>query len=486
LILANAATLAVLNNRIENVIGKTDEEIYDDPAIGQLMMANDRRVMESRQTEIMEEIVPGPCGNRTFLSSKTPYFDEAGDVIGVIGIARDITDRKRSEEVLRESEFFFKESQRAASIGSYKTDFISDKWESSEILDNIFGIDSNYIRCTQGWLDLVHPDDRDMMDQYLREDVIAKRNHFSKEYRIIRKNDGDTRWVHGLGEVAYDSNDIPMTLIGTIQDITERKQTENELNKLNQELETRVVDRTTELRVKDQILLMQSRQAAMGEMIGNIAHQWRQPLNVLGMQLQQLQLFYDLGKFNKELLNKNVAGSMELIQHMSKTIDDFRNFFKPDKEKLEFKVLESINTCLSLMEGNLKNPQINVDVIANVDPIIYGYPNEFAQVILNIMNNARDAFIERNVSEPKVNIKICNDDRCVVVTVTDNAGGIPEDIINKVFDPYFTTKGPQQGTGVGLFMSKAIIEKNMGGRLRVGNISDGAEFRIEVEYGNPT
>jgi C4-dicarboxylate-specific signal transduction histidine kinase len=171
---------------------------------------------------------------------------------------------------------------------------------------------------------------------------------------------------------------------------------------------------------------------------------------------------------------------------MSKTIDDFRNFFKPDKEKLEFKVLESINTCLLLMEGNLKSPLINVDVIANDDPVIYGYPNEFAQVILNIMNNARDAFIERNVSDPKVTIKICNNDRCVVVTVTDNAGGIPEDIINKVFDPYFTTKGPQQGTGVGLFMSKAIIEKNMGGRLRVGNIADGAEFKIEVEYGNPT
>jgi C4-dicarboxylate-specific signal transduction histidine kinase len=193
-----------------------------------------------------------------------------------------------------------------------------------------------------------------------------------------------------------------------------------------------------------------------------------------------------LGKFNKELLNKNVSGSMEVIQHMSKTIDDFRNFFKPDKEKFEFNVLESINTCLSLMEGNLKSPQINVDVIANDDPVIYGYPNEFAQVILNIMNNARDAFIERNVSDPKVTIKICNNDRCVVVTVTDNAGGIPEDIINKVFDPYFTTKGPQQGTGVGLFMSKAIIEKNMGGRLRVGNIADGAEFKIEVANGNPT
>jgi PAS domain S-box-containing protein len=130
---------------------------------------------------------------------------------------------------LSESEFFFKESQRAASIGSYHTDFIADRWESSEIMDKIFGIDVNYTRSVQGWLDIVHPDDRDKMDRYLREEVIAKGKLFSNEYRIIRINDGATRWVHGLGEVTFDSNGAPVSLTGTIQDITERKQTELEL-----------------------------------------------------------------------------------------------------------------------------------------------------------------------------------------------------------------------------------------------------------------
>ncbi|MDR3581596.1 MAG: PAS domain S-box protein [Oryzomonas sp.] len=293
-------------------------------------------------------------------------------------------------------------------------------------------------------------------------------------------------------------------LQGILRDVTVNKQAEAMLKNMNKELELRVAERTHELaknmemlkietseriqilealREKERMLIQQSRQAAMGEMIGNIAHQWRQPLNVLGLQIQQLQVFYDLGLFNKEFLDNNVTGSMEIIQHMSKTIDDFRNYFKPDKEKTEFNVHESIKSSLSLLEGSLRNPLIDVEVIADDDPAIYGFPNEFAQVILNIVNNARDVFIERNVRQPKVNIKICSEGRCVVVTVADNAGGIPEDIINKVFDPYFTTKGPQQGTGIGLFMSKVIIEKNMGGRLNVRNTDNGAEFRIELQNG---
>jgi PAS domain-containing protein len=134
---------------------------------------------------------------------------------------------------LSEREYFFQESQRAASIGSYQTDFAADRWKSSEIMDTIFGIDENYPHSVQGWLDIVHPDDRVMMDRYLREEVIANRKLFSKEYRILRKSDGEIRWVHGLGEVKYDGNGVLLSLIGTVQDITDRKQTELELARTN-------------------------------------------------------------------------------------------------------------------------------------------------------------------------------------------------------------------------------------------------------------
>lgn len=238
------------------------------------------------------------------------------------------------------------------------------------------------------------------------------------------------------------------------------------------------------LRRKEQMLIQQSRQAAMGEMIGNIAHQWRQPLNTLGLTVQQLMLFYDLGEFDRKFLAEGVCKSMEIIQHMSQTIDDFRNYFRPNKEKVVFRVLEAVTKTLSLMSASLHSKQIKVVVDTQAEPTAYGYSNEYAQVLLNILINARDALLERGTSQPQITITIDQEDQHSIVTIVDNAGGILEDILGKVFDPYFTTKGPQTGTGIGLFMSKTIIEKNMGGLLSVRNQAGGAEFRIETMLGD--
>ena len=237
---------------------------------------------------------------------------------------------------------------------------------------------------------------------------------------------------------------------------------------------------TEALREKEQMLIQQSRQAAMGEMIGNIAHQWRQPLNILGLTIQQLLMFYNMDEFTKELLEQNVGKSMQLIQHMSKTIDDFRNYFRPDKEKVEFDLSEAVTSTLSLIEDSFKSEHIRIKFIAESKPAITGYRNEYAQVVLNILNNARDVFKERKTKDPQVSITIFTEGGSAVVTIADNAGGVPEEIMGKIFDPYFTTKGPQTGTGLGLFMSKTIIESNMGGRLSVRNHDCGAEFRIEM------
>jgi PAS domain S-box-containing protein len=234
------------------------------------------------------------------------------------------------------------------------------------------------------------------------------------------------------------------------------------------------------LREKEQMLIQQSRQAAMGEMIGNIAHQWRQPLNSLGLIIQHLLMFYDLGDLTRDYLEKSISQSMEIIHHMSRTIDDFRNYFRPDKEKTTFKVGEAIANTLTLIEDSFKSQYIEIEVVAKDDPAIYGYRNEFAQALLNILNNARDVLMERRTVSPKVTIIVSSEGERTVVTVKDNAGGIPEEIMEKIFDPYFSTKELQQGTGVGLFMSKTIIEKNMGGRLTARNAGDGAQFRIEI------
>jgi PAS domain S-box-containing protein len=163
--------------------------------------------------------------------------DQDGSPVRMLGINRDITDRKETEQQLREKEFFFRESQQAAMVGSYKCDFIAGKWESTEVLDSIFGIDADYDRSIQGWLNIVHPDDRDMMDRYLMEEVIANRNTFSREYRIIRQNDGETRWVNGRGAGEIDSDGNLIFLMGTIQDMTERKLAEIELRETKARLQ---------------------------------------------------------------------------------------------------------------------------------------------------------------------------------------------------------------------------------------------------------
>jgi len=240
------------------------------------------------------------------------------------------------------------------------------------------------------------------------------------------------------------------------------------------------LDAVEQLRQKERMLLQQNRLAAMGEMINNIAHQWRQPLNVLGLMLQQMQLFYEMDSFSAEYLETSVAKSMGLINHMSQTIDDFRGFFKPDKEKVSFAVHEVVARTVSLIEDGFKYQQIGISLHASAQPAIFGFPNEYSQVLLNILMNARDALLERRVAAPMVSLTISREAGKAVVTIADNAGGIPEEILEKVFEPYFTTKGPDKGTGVGLFMSKIIIENNMGGSLTVRNLAEGAEFKVVV------
>lgn len=234
------------------------------------------------------------------------------------------------------------------------------------------------------------------------------------------------------------------------------------------------------LREKEQQFMQQSRQAAMGEMIGHIAHQWRQPLNTLGLVVQQLHLDYEQSELFKAHLDNSAAIIMDIIQHMSRTIDDFRNFFRPDKEKVTFNVLKQISKTLSLVEAVFKEQRITIEVDPSGDPVIYGHPNEYSQALLNILINARDAFLGQKIDKPKVTINLTTAEGNSVVTITDNAGGMPEEILDKIFDPYFTTKGPEKGTGVGLFMSKIIIEKSMNGSLSARSVSNGAEFRIQV------
>jgi len=272
-----------------------------------------------------------------------------------------------------------------------------------------------------------------------------------------------------------------------IINITERRcaeallaEKQRELLELNSSLETRIIKAVDDLRQKDQMLILQDRRAVMGEMINNIAHQWRQPLNLLGLYIQEMSYVYEAGEFNREYLEENTRKGMEVIQHMSRTIDDFRKFFRPDKAIVDFVINHVIARTLSLIEKSFQEQGIKIVLDQEGDLMAKGFPNEYAQVLLNILMNSRDALIEQKVEDALISISTFAEGSLSVVTIADNGGGIADKVIKRIFDPYFTTKGPDKGTGIGLFMSRNIIENNMGGRLTVLNTGSGAKFRIEV------
>lgn len=254
-----------------------------------------------------------------------------------------------------------------------------------------------------------------------------------------------------------------------------------ELESLNKELDYRVKEEVLKRAQQEQMLIQQSRFAAMGEMIGNIAHQWRQPLNALGLLLQNVENAYEMDILNQEYIARTVEKGNRLTNSMSQTIDDFRNFFQPNRHSEKFAISTAVGNTLDMLRSSLENNMIQVT--QDIDESVYteGFSSEFSQVLLNIINNARDALIEYNSDNRKLDIRVYKDEKYSYIEVTDNAGGIKQKIIEKIFDPYFTTKDEGKGTGIGLYMSKTIIENSMGGSLSVQNGQNGAKFTIQLK-----
>jgi PAS domain S-box-containing protein len=427
-------------------------------------------------------------------------------------LAREIAERKSAEIELRQSEARFRTMADAmpqlawvASADGF-IHWYNRRWYEYTGL-------TEQQMAGWGWQQLHDPQLLPVvMDQW--QGSIASGEPFEMVFPL-RGGDGLFRQFLTRVQPLKDAQGNIVQWFGTNTDITELKRAQDALEQLNGELEARVAQRTRdlevtrleleaqnaqlqeayreqevqtaerikmleELRQKEQLLVQQSRMAAMGEMLLNISHHWRQPLNVLGMKIQELGLTYKYGGFSEKFLEDGIAGAMEVIQRMSQTIGDFQSFLAQDRGKTSFRVDEMVAKTVSLMKENFRSQGISIDANSNGAPEIIGYPNEFGQVLVHLLNNARDAFLERGTSGALITVRSWAENGTAVVTVTDNAGGIPEEILDRIFDAYFTTKALGKGAGVGLFLSRIIIEQNMGGRLTVRNVPGGAQFRIEV------
>ena len=252
-----------------------------------------------------------------------------------------------------------------------------------------------------------------------------------------------------------------------------------ELEESNSTLERRIHQEVQKNREKDIILFQQTKMASMGEMIGNIAHQWRQPLAIINTIIAILNEKNQRDKIDKITLEKKLIEIENKTLYMSQTIEDFLSFFKPSKTKKEFTLIDIIDNSVLIIEQLLSknNIRLKIDMKDNLN--IHGFKDEFIQVILAIITNSIQAF--KNQDNKFIAIDAIKNDTNIIINIRDNAGGIPKEILHKVFEPYFTTKHKSQGTGLGLYMSKMICENNMNGILSVSNIQNGVKFTINLK-----
>ena len=252
----------------------------------------------------------------------------------------------------------------------------------------------------------------------------------------------------------------------------------DKISEMNENLEERVKEEVSKNRAKDAQLIHQARLAQMGEMISMIAHQWRQPLNAISATSTSINLKAKLNKLDASAVQELSDNISKYSQHLSETIDDFRNFFKPDKEKVLTNYSYIIESVKTIIDTSLANKKIEVRRDLRCEESFESYPNELKQVVLNLIKNAEDALLETRTSNPYIKLMTYCEDGKYILEVSDNAGGIDTDIIDKIFDPYFSTKMEKDGTGLGLYMSKMIVEEHCHGILSVANIDGGTKFKI--------
>jgi len=336
-------------------------------------------------------------------------------------------------------------------------------------------------------IELIHPDDQPLViDRILTAAKSPDHTSPPIEEKLVAL-DGSIFYA----EVANTSVmiDDTVSVMVMIRDITKEKHYKERLKELNHNLEIRVESELKQRREQEQLLIQQSKLASMGEMIGAIAHQWRQPLNALALHIQDIADARDFGELDDAYLKRTVQQSMKQINYMSATIDDFRNYFKSSKEKHSFNLIRSIEDVLNIMGTQMKHHGIATELKMNLacaDATVYGYENELKQVLINIVNNAKDAIDESGKNNGKVTIEIRSEAKDVVNIISDSGVGIAPAIREKIFDPYFTTKEQGKGTGIGLYMAKTIIEQNMGGKLVLMENQGMTSFKITLPFEEET
>ena len=376
--------------------------------------------------------------------------------------------------------------------------FVNDEFckISGYSYDELIGQNHNIVR---------HPEVATSNFEDLWQTILSKKP-FKATVKNLSKN-GSTVYLNTTITPILDENQNIIEFIAIRYDVTAEvelkkslEQKEKELEQLNLNLEQKVKEQTKQLKElnktlenrvneeikkneeKQKLLFWQSRMASLGQMLANIAHQWRQPLTELNLTLFNMKKASIQN--NEKKVDELYKESKTLISSMSSTIDDFTNFFNPQKEKKSFEIKDAINEALIILRKVIELENIHIQIDVPIDYKVIGVSNELSQVVINLIQNSKDAFIQNDITNRTIIItlkeELILDKKYALLELKDNAGGISKENIDKIFDPYFTTKYKSQGTGLGLFMSKMIIEKSLEGELSHKNIDDGSLFTISI------
>ena len=475
-----------------------------EPVAGSVPMAAVARIFEGEDAAAMQEHLRRaaeegvgwefdrerllPSGRRVWHRGITHAIkDDSGKVVKLRGVVKDITRFKRAETELQEVNRRWTAMQRCGAV--LAVNYMDEgRIYFSDSLRIMLGYDEGELDNWQSvaqWHCRLDPEELSGIKEQLHSLYTGDYGKASFEHRV-RCKDGSWKWLFVNESVVSRAQDGSALLAsGTLADITHIKQMEFDLKQLNDNLMQRVEEETGRRMANERLLVHNAKLAAMGEMIGAIAHQWRQPLATVGVIMQNLLTARRLNKLDEAYLEKATQDATAQIRHLSETIDSFRYFFKPEKAKELFNALAKIEEATSFIRAQLISLGIAVSLPKPDDGcLVNGFTNEFKQVILNLLANARDAIVERKKAqggaEGVIEVSATRADGWLAVQVRDSGCGIPPEVAARLFEPYYTTKSEGEGTGIGLYMSRQIIEESMGGRLTFTSTPGDTVFKIEV------
>ena len=394
--------------------------------------------------------------------------NDDGQPEGMWAIVRDVTERQHAESALRESEWMLRESQQVAQLGSYVFDTVAGTWKSSEILDTIFGIDREYVRDLSGWLAIVHPDDVETMKTYVVDEVFSRHLPFDREYRIVRRNDGEARWVSGLGQLQQDEAGNVIRMLGTIQDITDKKSVQIELADAKEAAD--------------------AANRAKSEFLANMSHEIRTPMNgIIGMA--QLLEFTELTDVQKHYLHAIKLSSENLLSLISDILDLSKiEAGKVELERIQFSLRGTISDVVKTQVAHIddKGLSIRIAIPEHVPDSLTGDQFRLKQILLNLLSNAIKFTPKGEIVISVDTEERLRDQALIRFSVADTGVGIETDAIMKIFAPFSqadaSTTRRYGGTGLGLSICRKIADL-MGGNIRVESSKGvGSTFHVAIPF----